>query len=261
MAGPKKPIPTKKAILKKINIILIIVSCLFYILLIRASIVASARYDQMVQATDEYINCAKADSQLAAGSDYLTEQVRLYVTSLDQQNMDNYFTEVNQTRRRETALETLLNYNPDETTYEYLQIAMEQSTQLMQRELYAMKLAAVSQGVDPASLPPSLQEVRLLDEDLQLSAQGKLTKAYDLVFGERYNLSKSLINSNVNQSTNSLLLATQQQQQEALHDLHITMQQQYLLISLIFLEIILFALVFMRQNHTSRPQETEQQEN
>ena len=101
----------------------------------------------------------------------------------------------------------------------------------------------------------------LFDEDLQLSDSAKLAKAYELVFGERYNLSKSLINNNVNQSTNNLLLVTQQQQQEALHNLHITMQQQYLLISLIFMEILLFALLFMRQNRNnqqSEPQEPEQ---
>lgn len=131
MTEPKKPSPTKKIFSKKLIIILITVSCLFYVLLIQASIQTADRYDQMVQATDEYINCAKADTQLAAGSDYLTEQVRLYVTTLNQQNMDNYFIEVNQNRRREQALEMLLTYNPDETTYDYLQEAKEQSDQLM----------------------------------------------------------------------------------------------------------------------------------
>ena len=261
MTEPKKPSPTKKIFSKKLIIILISVSCLFYVLLIQASIQTADRYDQMVQATDEYINCAKADTQLAAGSNYLTEQVRLYVTTLNQQNIDNYFIEVNQNRRREQALEMLLTYNPDETTYDYLQEAKEQSDQLMQREFYAMKLAAISQGIKPEELPSSLQDVPLFDEDLQLSDSAKLAKAYELVFGERYNLSKSLINNNVNQSTNNLLLVTQQQQQEALHNLHITMQQQYLLISLIFMEILLFALLFMRQNRNnqqSEPQEPEQ---
>lgn len=258
MPEPEKTILTKKSLFKKINIILIVISCLFYLLLIRASILASSRYDQMVQATNEYINCAKADAQLAAGSDYLTEQVRLYVTTLDRQNMDNYFIEANQNRRREQALEMLLAYNPNETTYEYLQEAMEQSTQLMQREFYAMKLAAVSHGVAIEDLPASLQEVRLFDEDLQLSDAEKLAKAYELVFGERYNLSKSLININVNKSTDSLLLATQQQQQEALHDLHVTMQQQCLLISLIFVEILIFALLFMHRHHTTAPPEPEE---
>ena len=57
--------------------------------------------------TEQYIACERAAKQLQDGSDYLTEQVRLYVMTGQQEYMENYFKEANVTCRREHALEEL----------------------------------------------------------------------------------------------------------------------------------------------------------
>ena len=57
--------------------------------------------------TEQYILCEKAATNLRDGSDYLTEQVRLYVMTGQQNYLDSYFEEADHTRRRENALKKI----------------------------------------------------------------------------------------------------------------------------------------------------------
>ena len=49
--------------------------------------------------TEQYIVCEKAAKQLQDGSDYLTEQVRLYAITREPRYMELYFVEANTHRR------------------------------------------------------------------------------------------------------------------------------------------------------------------
>ena len=51
-------------------------------------------FQKYVYAGEEYIKISKAAMELQDGSDYLTEQVRLFVLFQNFTYMDNYFTEV-----------------------------------------------------------------------------------------------------------------------------------------------------------------------
>ena len=48
-------------------------------------------FRELREATDQYIVCEKAAKQLQDGSDYLTEQVRLYAMTGDTQYREAYF--------------------------------------------------------------------------------------------------------------------------------------------------------------------------
>ena len=233
-----------KNLYQKVNLILILTSCLFYILLIRTTINAVTQYNRLQDFTETYIACQKADAQLAAGSDYLTEQARMYVITQDEQNLLNYFAEAEETRRRERAINELAAYQPQNATYDYLTAALDASNLLMQREFYAMKLTALAQGTKPGDMPESLQNIILIDEDLILSSEEMLTKAQDLVFNERYNLSKNTINKNLEYAISSLLNTTIQEQQNAKQNLDQTINVQFVLISILFLENLLLAALF-----------------
>ena len=232
-----------KNLYQKLNLILILTSCLFYILLIRTTINAVTQYNRLQDFTETYIACQKADAQLAAGSDYLTEQARMFIIQ-DEQNLLNYFAEAEETRRRERAINDLAAYQPQNATYDYLTAALDASNLLMQREFYAMKLTALAQGKKPEDMPASLQNIILIDEDLNLTPEEMLTKAQDLVFNERYNLSKNTINKNLEYAISSLLNTTIQEQQNAKQNLNRTINVQFVLISILFLENLLLAALF-----------------
>lgn len=61
---------------------------------------------------------------MQAGSDYLTEQVRLYVMTGNEKYMKLYLKEVNETKRREKSLKQLKKYFDKTAIFTSLQKAM-----------------------------------------------------------------------------------------------------------------------------------------
>ena len=68
--------------------------------------------------------------QLQSGSDYLIEQVRMYTATGQREYMDNYFEELNTTRRRENALEYFAEHYGDTDAFTLLKSAMTTSQNL-----------------------------------------------------------------------------------------------------------------------------------
>ena len=96
--------------IRTINYAMIIAAAVLYVVLVYATVQASIKYKRLIEATEDYILCEKDAALVREGSDYLTEQVRLYVVTLEPEYMEAYFTEKNVTRRREQALEELEEY-------------------------------------------------------------------------------------------------------------------------------------------------------
>lgn len=233
----------------KISIFLFLTLCLFYILLIRATLNAAEQYNRLQTFTNTFFDCQKADAQLAAGSDYLTDQVRTYVVTQDEQYMENYFAEAEKNRRRERAINDLAAYEAKNASYDYLMATLDASNLLMQREFYAMKLTALAQGIAVDELPESLQNTMITTEDQLLSPQEMLSKAQDLVFNERYNLTRSTINKKLEYAISSLLSVTTQEQQNARQALQRTMREQAVLIGVLFIENILLLALYIAAMH------------
>ena len=99
--------PLKGVKIRTFNTCMILASSVIFIFLIYNSVVMPSQYHKLVTSTDEYIVCEKDATSLSQASDYLTEQVRLYVQNMDITYMERYFEEVHVTRRRENALEEL----------------------------------------------------------------------------------------------------------------------------------------------------------
>lgn len=193
--------------------------------------------------TDQYITCENAAKQLQDGSDYLTEQVRLYVATGQQTYMDLYFEEANVTLRRDHALETLQNSFGGTDIFDALQKAMDYSRNLMDTEYYAMRLMADSLGTDSSLLPEELQSVVLSDEDLALSTEQKQEKALDLVCNDAYQDARTEITSDVSDCMQKLITKTQNRQGRAttiFSDMYLKLE-----ISLAILVILMLAICLM----------------
>lgn len=67
--------------IRTINGVMILMACVLYILVIYATIQVSLRYDELIVATNDYIACEKNAALVREGSDYLTEEVRLYAVT------------------------------------------------------------------------------------------------------------------------------------------------------------------------------------
>ncbi len=237
--------PVKGIRIRTINLLMILLSCILYVLLITVTIRISKEYEGVHDSMDDYIACEASGDLLTEGSAYLTEQVRLYVITAERRYMDNYFTEVHVTRRRETALDQMREYY-GEKEYQYLAGALKNSNDLMEREIYAMRLVAEAGGEAAEDLPSEVREVRLTEEDLALLPEEMVKKAQSLVFGDSYQEAKDQIAGDVEESLSGVHEATHERMLSCAGELKSTMARQGGLISVLFVEnIIIFILILL----------------
>lgn len=176
---------------------------------------SETEFKALKSSTEQYLACEKAAKQLEDGSDYLTEQVRLYVSTGDTQYRDLYFREVNSTKRRENAIEYLQKYFGDADGFKSLQEAMDYSQNLMETEYYAMRLEAEGTEEDVSSWPEVIQSVDLSEEDQQLQNYEKTQKAQQLVCSSQYQDAKNDITKSVSKCVNELIKQTRNKQGRA----------------------------------------------
>ncbi len=232
--------------IKNINIYMMVVSCILYIFLIGATIHASQKYNAMISATEDYIACEQNAELIKEGSDYLTEQVRLYTVTKDAEYVENYFHEVYQTKRRDMALEQMKGFNVSDEISGYLQTALDYSNRLMTDEIYAFRLIAQAGETAREALPDDVWNMELAEEDCDLSPEEMEEKARKIVFGSAYQENKELIMENISYFADSIVEDTMQKQQKSASDLKNTMTQQRILISVLFIEnIFVFILIIL----------------
>lgn len=94
----------KKVKIQTISTWSIVITILFALIFSFIFIQGGNEFQVLRTTTEQYILCENAAKQLQDGSDYLTEQVRLYAMTDEQQYMDLYFEEANVTQRRENSL-------------------------------------------------------------------------------------------------------------------------------------------------------------
>ncbi len=240
----KKPI--KGIRIRTVSYGMILISAVLYVLLIIATIKASQEYSVMITSTDDYITCQKSAAEIADASNYLTEQIRLYVMTTQPEYMEAYFTEANVTRRRESALEELKQYHVGKEAFEFLEDALSHSNKLMEREIYAVKLIAVSQNANMNDFPEEVRNMELSAEDRDLAPEKMEEKARETVFGAGYQDAKTLINNDISYFVNSAIDITNQGQQSSLDTLKGTMSRQKIFISILFvLNLITFSMVIL----------------
>ena len=120
----------KKIRIERVSIGSIAVTILLGILLVFVSSECTQQFAALQTATDEYIECENQASELQAASDYLAEQVRLFVVTGQREYMDLYFEEKNVTRRQEKAFAYLEQEFDGTTSLESLKTALNSTKNL-----------------------------------------------------------------------------------------------------------------------------------
>ncbi|RDY20948.1 methyl-accepting chemotaxis protein [Criibacterium bergeronii] len=119
------------------GIIVIIVLTLF-ILIAMLSVMTKANKNVM-QTYDRQFEFSQIAQSVADASDYLTNEARLYVITTDKKHLDNYWEEVNTTKRREKGIERLNEMKTPQEFIDTLQKATQESANLAKIEDIAMK--------------------------------------------------------------------------------------------------------------------------
>lgn len=192
-------------------VITAIVGALFLVI----SFWGNKEFHVLQTTTEQYILCEQAAKSLQDGSDYLTEQVRLYAMTGQTEYMDNYFQEANVTCRREHALEDLKAYFHGTHTFSALQTALDYSEQLMNTEYYSMRLVSEARQLDESFWPDEIKAISLSPADQALSLADKLTLGQDLVCNSDYQTVRTEITDQVSECMSSLIQQTNNQQGHA----------------------------------------------
>lgn len=184
------------------------------VLFIVVSVWANRQFQALQTATDQYILCEQAAADLQAGSNNLTEQVRLYAMTGRSEYMSRYFQEVDSSRR-EAAVKSLKQDFDGTQTFISLENALTASENLMNTEYYAMRLISEAKNVDKVTWPDAVTAVQVSAADEALSADAKIQKAQQLVSNNAYEIARAQISHQVQECTDTMLDQTYNRQNHA----------------------------------------------
>lgn len=162
----------------------------------------SRSFRYLTETAEEQITLRKAARELMEASDYLTEKVQRFSVQGDIHFLNEYFEEAFEANHREEAIATMSGGNGTEAALEKLQVAMDSSVALMNREYYAMRLVIEAKGY--TDYPEKLKYVKLSNEDMALAPEGKMHLAAKMVHDEEYYTQKDKIRENMRASLDEL---------------------------------------------------------
>lgn len=230
--------------IRTFNTCMIILSALIFAYLIYQLIILPRQYYQLVDQSRDYLVCQQDAADLSSASDYLTEQVQLCVQNLDIQYMENYFYEVHVTRRRENAVADLERHQTNQAVRDSLQAALTCSNDLMDREIYAMKLIALANDFPEEALPEEVRTVQLKAVDAALAPEEMIELARTMVFDLEYQDAKALIRTHLDDYLNEIFSVLEEQQAGSETALGRTLVRQRLMICMLFvLNVITFVVI------------------
>ena len=228
--------------IRRIYMLLIAVVCILTVITIASTYSTHRSYTRMQEATKRFIEARENANNMQNASDYLTDQVRSFVITGNRENAENFFTEVNVTRRREMALENLGRYFGENEAYRALSNALDSSNELVNTENYAIRVALEAYGYNVADFPQELQETKLQDADASLDAVGKLALATRLVFGESYQAQKTVIYEETARCLDILISQSEAGQEESAQRMDVMLKVRTALLVVILAAF--FVLVF-----------------
>ncbi len=235
--------------LRRVNIIFALLAFLSAIVLFVMGVSVSRGYDRMREASDRYAQAQQAASDMVSGSDYLTDRVRSFIVTGDLQYLNEFFEEVNVTKRRDNAvtdLEGLLG-DGDASALASLNNALELSNQLVKKEYEAMRLILETGDYDRSLVPAEILNIALSPEDLSLDSEGLRDKAQRLVFDSEYMNYKDRIRENVSICTQTLISSSSKELELASDRLSMLVNLQRLTTALFLLIVLGIAAVISLQ--------------
>ena len=152
------------------------------------------KYTNLIQNMSDYARCTKAVNDFRDTSDFLTNQVRLFLVQQDVAFAEKYFHEYYVIQNREKSVALINESHADNTIQFNMNLAFEESQSLAQIEMYAMTLIYHALNIPEKMFPAELKDIKINADHLDLNADKQLETAERLLFGIDYQNSKDKIN-------------------------------------------------------------------
>ncbi|MDY4985594.1 MAG: GGDEF domain-containing protein [Treponema sp.] len=232
-----------------------VLAVFFGLLVIVSDVEIQKTYRKLNEVMFDYSECNQAISNFREASEFLTNQIRFYVSIHNPVYMSSFMYEVDDLNRRETAVRIVEMTHKDDAVGENLNRAFKESERLKKTELYAMKLVCDAVNMNAKSMPLQMLNINLTEADKQLSAAEKIKKAQDIVYDYEYLSYKNTILRYSAGAHNSLVeyfMDVQKESDRKINRLFITQFVLVILVLVTFsifcLFIILYVLIPIRKN-------------
>jgi methyl-accepting chemotaxis protein len=155
--------------------------------------IAGKAVDTQEEAAQRQIEFKQLGLDLAAASDFLTDEARKYSVTGDEKHLQAYWNEIEVTKTRDRVLTRLKELGSPQNEFDLVDEAKRQSDALVSAESRSMRLVLEAQGVPEASMPAAIAANELDAADQQLTPEEKLETAARIMFDAQYAHDKALI--------------------------------------------------------------------
>lgn len=232
--------------IRTVNMVMLCLSILIFIIVLYTTVRLSSGYAAIVEATEKYLNLETSAHAIHVGSDFLTDQARLFAQTGKRIHADNFFRELYEDRSREKAMELLEKERLLPPGENALKESMELSNILTETEIYALRLVAEARNMNLASFPESLRNVEVPPEIQTMSPTEKMATAREALYNEDYQNTKKQILSNLTGFLDKYLAMTRSALQTETTSLgEVVAEQRVELITLFFLNVLTFTMIIV----------------
>ncbi len=228
--------------LKGILYFLLMIGLALAVTLVVETFITNSSYDQIREATELFIECEKSVNDMQAASDYLTSEVRAFTMTEDIKHVVNYFNEINVSRRREHALETIRSLSKSQVLISNLEKAYNHSCELSETELYIMRLMFEARGSGMSRFP-EVEAVELQEKHLNITPSRMVEDAKQMAFDKSYQLMKENINFSNNECMSLLIKMTRDAEIRDSEGLTVLLRTQRSLIIALIVVILLAGIL------------------
>lgn len=235
--------------LRTANIFFVIIAFIAATALLISDISVNRGYQRMEEASDRYIAAQMATSDMESGSDYLTDRVRCFVATGEIEYLDDFFEEVDVTKRRDLAVENLekLLQGSETKATTALNTALTLSNELVNTEYLAMRLRLAAGDYDMNLIPKEILNTPIPKEYRDMTEDQLLHVAQDLVFNDNYMLYKDRIRENVGLCTQELIRSSSHELENASARMSLLVHLQTGLTILLLLIVLFIVIIISRE--------------
>jgi len=174
--------PKKDGIkIRSISFCMLILCCVLCAGVFISAFMQKSQYNTILKNMTSYARCTKAVNEFRDTSDYLTNQVRLFLVNQDVSYAEKYFQEFYGAQNREKSLIHIKEIHSEGIIKMTMDLAYKESQDLAQIEMYAMALIYHALSIPEKMFPAELKDVKINAADLALSNNEKLAAAERLL--------------------------------------------------------------------------------
>jgi len=193
-----------------LNTFLTVLTAIVFCFILLISNNVNRRFSDVQKTISKFIICEQSSKDIKESANYLTEQARLFVVTLNPIYANSYLKEIKETRTQEKALDELLKVcSEKDLALQRLKIALNQAESLTNMELYAIRLgyeSIIKRQNKNIDIPELISKINIRPADKKLESDELQRTAINNLFGEGYLIYKTRINENCNITISSIEL-------------------------------------------------------